>query len=107
MLNRILAFVFRCSHRRLSSVFGNPDKDGTYVVCLDCGRGFRYDWKAMRLTGPLTPGKPGHKEAGPHVLLMHPPSNRVPARPDLRNPLGPGGSRRAERAVNDRVRTAR
>ena len=24
---------------------------GTYVVCLDCGREFPYDWKSMRVVG--------------------------------------------------------
>ena len=24
-------------------------KTGTYVVCLDCGREFAYDWKTMRV----------------------------------------------------------
>lgn len=25
---------------------------GTYVVCLDCGKEFGYDWKKMRVVGP-------------------------------------------------------
>jgi hypothetical protein len=24
-------------------------RHGTYVVCLDCGQEFRYDWKEMRI----------------------------------------------------------
>jgi hypothetical protein len=25
---------------------------GTYVVCLDCGQEFAYDWKKMRVLSP-------------------------------------------------------
>jgi hypothetical protein len=25
---------------------------GTYVVCLDCGTEFAYDWKKMRILSP-------------------------------------------------------
>lgn len=51
-------FVFGCSHRRCSfpiTVRGklrrNPAASvtGTYVVCLDCGREFPYDWKEMKM----------------------------------------------------------
>lgn len=28
-------------------------RHGTYVVCLDCGQEFRYDWKEMRLGEPV------------------------------------------------------
>ena len=27
---------------------------GTYVVCLDCGKEFRYNWKEMRMEEPVT-----------------------------------------------------
>lgn len=30
---------------------------GTYVVCLDCGKEFPYDWKAMKV---LAPAKVAH-----------------------------------------------
>lgn len=26
---------------------------GTYVVCLDCGKEFPYDWKAMKVLAPV------------------------------------------------------
>ncbi len=29
-------------------------RHGTYVVCLDCGKEFRYDWNEMRLGKPVT-----------------------------------------------------
>ncbi|HWR16758.1 MAG TPA: hypothetical protein VN577_18170 [Terriglobales bacterium] len=25
---------------------------GTYIVCLDCGKEFAYDWKEMRVVSP-------------------------------------------------------
>jgi RNase P subunit RPR2 len=37
----------RAGSRRAKS-FG---RTGTYVVCLDCGREFRYDWQEMRVAG--------------------------------------------------------
>ncbi|MGA2273258.1 MAG: hypothetical protein ABSH00_06865 [Bryobacteraceae bacterium] len=26
---------------------------GTYVVCLDCGKEFAYDWRTMRVGNPI------------------------------------------------------
>ena len=51
-------FVFGCSHKRCSfpmSTRGAKRRSpaayltGTYVVCLDCGKEFPYDWKAMKV----------------------------------------------------------
>ena len=56
-----------CRHRHLSHPFaaasavssGSPDwealtdEGGHYVVCLDCGKQFPYDWSAMRITKPF------------------------------------------------------
>jgi hypothetical protein len=50
--------VFGCSHQRCSfpiTVKGKLRRSvaasvtGTYVVCLDCGREFPYDWTEMKL----------------------------------------------------------
>jgi len=50
--------VFGCSHKRCSfpmTTRGAKRRSpaasltGTYVVCLDCGQEFPYDWKAMKL----------------------------------------------------------
>lgn len=50
--------VFGCSHRRRSfpiTTRGNKRRTpaasvtGTYVVCLDCGKEFPYDWKQMKI----------------------------------------------------------
>lgn len=54
----LLDFVFGCSHKRCSfpmSTRGAKRRPpaatltGTYVVCLDCGKEFPYDWKAMKV----------------------------------------------------------
>ncbi len=50
--------VFGCSHKRCSfpmTTRGAKRRSaaaavtGTYVVCLDCGKEFPYDWKAMKI----------------------------------------------------------
>lgn len=53
-------WLFGCSHRRTTfprtqqagvSVDGLPRaQPEIYVVCLDCGRQFTYDWTTMRVT---------------------------------------------------------
>jgi hypothetical protein len=55
---RLFDMVFGCSHKRCSfpiTVRGKLRKNpaasitGTYVVCLDCGQEFPYDWNEMKL----------------------------------------------------------
>ncbi len=50
--------VFGCSHKRCSfpiTVRGKQRRSpaasvtGTYVVCLDCGQEFAYDWNKMKM----------------------------------------------------------
>jgi len=58
MIDSLLNLLFRCSHRRLTSPVTPVSKDGkahgdTYVVCLDCGKQFRYDLTKMRIGKPL------------------------------------------------------
>ena len=54
----ILDLVFGCWHRHLTfPISKKPGQrrsgaaflTGTYVVCLDCGREFPYNWKEMRI----------------------------------------------------------
>ncbi len=56
--------VFGCSHKRCSfpiTVRGKLRRSaaasvtGTYVVCLDCGHEFPYDWNTMKLVEPRPP----------------------------------------------------
>ncbi|MGA3053027.1 MAG: hypothetical protein ABSD63_02365 [Candidatus Korobacteraceae bacterium] len=51
-------FVFGCSHQRRSFPITVKSKlrrsaaaavTGTYVVCLDCGKEFAYDWAEMKM----------------------------------------------------------
>ena len=57
-MSKLLDMLFGCSHkhytfpitvkngrRRLDC----PSVRGTYVVCLDCGKEFEYDWRSMRI----------------------------------------------------------
>ena len=67
MLERILEFLpFGCHHRRISKPFAaarsaqpssndwdsvsSSESAGThYVVCLECGKKFGYDWSQMKM----------------------------------------------------------
>ena len=58
---RFFDMVFGCSHKRCSfpiTIRGKQRRSpaasvtGTYVVCLDCGQEFPYDWNEMRLIEP-------------------------------------------------------
>lgn len=67
MVNKILQLLsIRCSHKKITQPFAasapmrravNSDWDSPspaaqhYVVCLDCGKKFRYDWANMRMMG--------------------------------------------------------
>jgi hypothetical protein len=73
--------VFGCSHKHCSfpiTVRGKLRRSeaasvtGTYVVCLDCGKEFAYDWQEMRVIRSEPEGGkagepltilPGHKAA--------------------------------------------
>jgi hypothetical protein len=55
---KLFEMMFGCSHKRCSfpiTVRGKQRRSqaasltGTYVVCLDCGQEFAYDWNEMRL----------------------------------------------------------
>ena len=55
---RLFEAFFGCSHKRCSfpiTVRGKQRRSeaasvtGTYVVCLDCGHEFPYDWNQMKM----------------------------------------------------------
>jgi hypothetical protein len=57
MFGRLMDLLFGCRHSRYSFPLtiragtrrsANSTRVGTYVVCLDCGREFSYDWQQMR-----------------------------------------------------------
>ncbi len=57
MLSDLLELFFGCWHKRYSFPItakagqrrGAAALTGTYVVCLDCGKEFPYDWREMRV----------------------------------------------------------
>jgi hypothetical protein len=60
MLSQFLDILFGCGHKHYSFPITmkkgrrSPAAavTGTYVVCLDCGKEFPYDWKQMRIVSP-------------------------------------------------------
>ncbi len=63
-----LEMVFGCTHKRCSfpiTAKGAQRRSeaasitGTYVVCLNCGKEFAYDWQAMKIVR----NKSGHDAA--------------------------------------------
>ncbi len=57
--------LFGCAHKHTTfpltparkastASSGSSARMGTYVVCLDCGQEFRYNWKEMRMEEPVT-----------------------------------------------------
>lgn len=63
MLQSLLNTFFGCNHRntsfpltptRRNAAFSAPaTRNGTYVVCLDCGKEFAYNWNDMRVGEPV------------------------------------------------------
>ncbi len=57
MLPDLLDLLFGCTHNRLSFPITLRSRasctaasiTGTYVVCLQCGKEFPYDWKTMKI----------------------------------------------------------
>jgi len=62
MIAKLLDALFGCKHshyrfpvtiRRTKRRHQAAALTGTYVVCLDCGKEFAYDWQAMKvITSP-------------------------------------------------------
>jgi tRNA U38,U39,U40 pseudouridine synthase TruA len=55
---------FGCRHQHYSFPISNkilkqrspaPGATGSYVVCLDCGKEFAYDWEQMKVVSALRP----------------------------------------------------
>ncbi len=56
----LLDMLFGCWHKNISFPLTNKRGQrkspaasitGTYVVCLDCGKEFAYDWEEMKVLG--------------------------------------------------------
>lgn len=62
MLGSLLNTFFGCSHNRTTfpitpgrkTATATLQRHGTYVVCLDCGQEFRYNWDEMRVGEPVS-----------------------------------------------------
>jgi hypothetical protein len=63
MLDVLLNALFGCSHKRTTfpctpirrlAPSSLRATQGTYVVCLDCGQEFSYDWQEMRMGEPVS-----------------------------------------------------
>lgn len=67
--------LFGCSHKHQSfpitvrgklRLSGAASLTGTYVVCLDCGQEFAYDWNQMKMVdGMADTPKPVSAYSGP------------------------------------------
>ena len=63
MITSLLNSLFGCSHRRTTfpitparrSGFASSNNKGTYVVCLDCGKEFGYNWHDMKVGEAVDP----------------------------------------------------
>jgi hypothetical protein len=67
MLKSILNALLGCSHQRTTFPLTPARKNGisrTYVVCLDCGKEFAYNWAEMRIGEPV-PARVRPTEAQP------------------------------------------
>jgi hypothetical protein len=61
---KLLDVLFGCTHKRYTfplSAKGPRRSEaaaltGTYVVCLDCGKEFAYDWRQMKVMVPKVQG---------------------------------------------------
>ena len=62
MLQSILNALFSCTHQHTTfpltpgrnTAALSATRRNTYVVCLDCGKEFAYDWDGMRIGQPVT-----------------------------------------------------
>ncbi len=70
MLQSILNALFGCSHSRTTFPItpgrkqsAAPVRHGTYVVCLDCGKEFGYDWNEMRVGDAVSRVAPAAQES--------------------------------------------
>jgi len=63
MLNKVLNAFWGCTHsrttfpitpaRKAGFAQASNQRHGTYVVCLDCGKEFGYNWTEMRIGEPV------------------------------------------------------
>jgi len=79
MVKAILCALFGCSHQRTTFPLTPTSRNavpgraaaiaGAYVVCLDCGREFAYDWARMRVGEPVRRHDPIATEQQVHTFI--------------------------------------
>lgn len=79
MIKGIFRLVFGCAHERTTfpltptSRKATPGRTasiaGAYVVCLDCGKEFGYDWAQMRVGEPVRRREPIATEQQVHTFI--------------------------------------
>jgi hypothetical protein len=78
MFHSLLNALIGCSHKRTtfpitpsktSQLSSDGTRRGTYVVCLDCGKEFDYDWKGMRVGNALVAAEARAQE--PSLSSVH------------------------------------
>ena len=50
-------YSFPISSKILKQRTGGAGATGSYVVCLECGKEFAYDWEQMKVASPLRPAR--------------------------------------------------
>ncbi len=79
MILNFFDMLFGCWHQNYSfpiTAKGEKRKSaaaaptGTYVVCLDCGKEFAYDWEAMKVVSSGTPAAE-RKAVEPAAAVLH------------------------------------
>lgn len=82
MIDSAFNLLFFCSHKRTSfpltptrADLASPTaaRTGTYVVCLDCGKEFPYNWRELRIERPdpaPRPPKPAKAKRTANWLLQ-------------------------------------
>jgi len=55
MLQSLFNSLFGCSHQRTTfpQTPAGKSRSATYVVCLDCGKEFAYNWDEMKVASPV------------------------------------------------------
>ena len=58
MVQSLMNMLFGCSHQHTTFPLTQARKKETYIVCLDCGKEFSYNWQEMRVGQPVTASMP-------------------------------------------------
>lgn len=77
LLSALWDVFFGCRHRHYSFPISSKilrqrsaaaGLTGTYVVCLDCGKEFAYDWQQMKVASPLRPAPAALRSAHSYAV---------------------------------------